>query len=56
MVERKTTTKKAEPQCCTKDDTLMAEATILAALINKGANGAAAVESAKHYVKLLKAA
>lgn len=55
MVERKSTKKAVETKCCENDDTLMAEATVLAALLTKGANGAAAVESAKHYVTLLKA-
>lgn len=54
MAERKTIKKVAEVKCCDNDDTLMAEATVLAALITKGASGVAAVESAQHYVKLLK--
>lgn len=51
MAERKPVKKPVEH---VHNDTLMAEATVLAALITKGASGVAAVESAKHYVTLLK--
>lgn len=53
MAERKPVKKPVEH---VHNDTLMAEATVLAALLTKGASGVAAVESAKHYVTLLKEA
>lgn len=55
MVEKKTTTKKAvETKCSTCNCDLMASATILAALIQKGASGHAAIEATTNYLNLLK--